>query len=203
MEKGNLRLEQIHYNTNFGSNNITSLEEKAYKTLPIHIRRHIMQNPEKYPEYSTVLLSKRIDILQSYKNKINLDPEEIKFMLTIIRIYNHIKKTPPRNINKNHVHTSWDDFVKLYYPNFINLDSNPDDVDYSDYQDTWNKSFWLVYYTYLISYRKFYNLKNGIQENSVTLNFNRKKEKFSTFIYKQYKYLDENVSLEKFQLWGY
>tara|TARA_B110000037_G_scaffold204583_1_gene248673 strand:- start:305 stop:1207 length:903 start_codon:yes stop_codon:yes gene_type:complete len=183
-----------NFNTNFGTkNNIISLEEKAYKTLPIHIKRHIMQNPEKFPEYSQVLLSKRIDILQSYKNKINLDPEEIKLMLTIIRIYNHIKQNPPKSENNYHELIAWDDFVKLYYPNFINLDSIPDDVDYGDYQDTWNKSFWLVYYTYLISYRKFYNLKNGIQENSVTLNFNRKKEKFSTFIYKQYKYLDENV----------
>ena len=88
-------------------------------------------------------------------------------------------------------------------PNFINLDSIPDDVDYGEYQDTWTKSFWLVYYTYLISYRKFYNLENGIQENSVTLNFDRETQNFSNFIYKQYKYLDEKITLYTFQDWGY
>ena len=65
-----------------------SLEEKAYKALPISIRRYIMTNPEKYPEYSQVLLNKRRDILKKNKNKINLDPNEIKLMLTIVRIYN-------------------------------------------------------------------------------------------------------------------
>ena len=214
-------------NTYFGNNHIISLEEKAYKTLPIHIRRHIMQNPGKYPEYSHVLLSKRIDILQSYKNKINLDPEEIKLMLTIIRIYNHIKQNPPKSENNYHELIAWDKFVQLYYTDFTNLNKiapnigikkSNNDIDYDselaqkqaelyydEYNNTWTKSFWLIYYTYLISYRKFYNLKGGTEgkDKELTLNFNRKKDKFSTFIYKQYKYLDENVSLEKFQFWGY
>ena len=180
---------------------ISSLEEKAYYALPIEQRRYILNNSTDFPEYSLILLNKRHNILQSYKNKINLDPEEIKLMLTIIRIYNHIKQHPP--IENDSILNSWDDFVKLYYPNFINLDSIPDDVDYGEYQDTWTKSFWLVYYTYLISYRKFYNLENGIQENSVTLNFDRETQNFSNFIYKQYKYLDEKITLYTFQDWGY
>jgi len=216
-----------NFNTNFGSNNIISLEEKAYKTLPIDIRRHIIQNPQKYPEYSQVLSSKRIDILQSYKNKINLDPKEIKLMLTIIRIYYHINRTPPKSKNKYHELIAWDEFVQLYYTDFTNLNkiapnigikqSNNDigydselaqekaELYYDEYNLTWTKSFWLIYYTYLISYRKRYNLKGGIQgkDKEFTLNFNPKKDKFSTFIYKQYKYLDENVSLKTFQSWGY
>jgi len=172
-----------------------SLEELAYKALPISIRRYIMTNPEKYPEYSQVLLNKRSDILKKNKNKINLDPTEIKLMLTIVRIYNHIKEKPPIGNRHSHTSNSWNQ----YHPDFKNLD----DIDYDEYQDTWTKSFWLVYYTYSISYNNYYNLKDGIQEKEYTLYYNRKKDDFSRYIYTQYKYLNQNVSLGKFQLWGY
>jgi len=180
-----------------------SLEEKAYKALPISIRRYIMTNPEKYPEYSQVLLNNRRNILKKNKNKINLDPNEIKLMLTIVRIYNHIKENPPIGNIYSHALNSWNKFIKLYYPDFKNLDDIDPNFDYDEYQETWTKSFWLVYYTYLISYRNYYNLKAGIQEKEYTLYYNRKKDNFSMYIYTQYKYLNQNVSLEKFQFWGY
>ena len=181
-----------------------SLEEIAYKALPISIRRYIMTNPEKYPEYSQVLLNKRSDILKKNKNKINLNPNEIKLMLTIVRIYNHIKENPPIRNTWEHSSDSWNKFVKLYYPDFINLDDINEYFDYDEYQETWTKSFWLVYYTYSISYRNYYNLKIlDIQEKKYTLDYDRKKDNFSRYIYTQYKYLNENVSLGRFQFWGY
>lgn len=180
-----------------------SLEEKAYKALPLSIRQHIMTHPDEFPEYSQVLMSKRNDLLGKYKNRINLDPNEIKLMLTIIKIYNYIKNDPPTGNSIYNELNSWNKFIKVYDPNFINLNDINNDLDYDEYLDILPKSFWLTYYTYLISYRKYYNLKEGIQEKELTLKFNRKKDKFSTFIYKQYKYLDENMSLDALQYWGY
>ena len=181
-----------------------TLEEKAYKALPLSIRQHIMTNPDKFPEYSQVLMSKRNDLLGKYKNRINLDPNEIKLMLTIIKIYNYIKNDPPTGNVRFHELSSWNKFIKVYDPNFINLNDINSDLDYDEYLDRLPKSFWLTYYTYLISYRKYYKLKDDkTQEKEFILEFNRKKDKFSTFIYKQYKYLDENMSLDALQYLGY
>jgi len=181
-----------------------SLEEKAYKALPLSIRQHIMTNPDKFPEYSQVLMSKRNDLLVKYKNRINLDPNDIKLMLIIIKIYNFIIKNSPTGNSRYHELNTWNKFIKIYKPDFKNLDDVDENFDYDEYQETWTKSFWLTYYTFLISYRKYYNLKDSKnKEKELTLKFNRKKDKFSTFIYKQYKYLDENMSLEEFQYWGY
>jgi len=174
-----------------------TLQERAYKALPLSIRRYIMNNPEKYPEYSHVLLNKRYDLLKKYKNKINLNPNEIRLMLTIVKIYDFIIKNPPVGSSNYHTINSWEKFYKIYDVN--------NEFDYETYEGRWPKSFWLLYYTYLISYRKYYNLEEGTpgKDKEYALPFNRIKDNFSTFIYKQYKHLDKNVTLEKFEHWGY
>ena len=140
----------------------------------------------------------RSELLKSYKNKINLNPDEIRLMLTIVRIYDFIIKNPPIGSSKYHALNAWERFYRIY----------------DKYLETLTKSFWLMHYTFLISYRKYYNLKDGIQEKELSLKdgiqekelilkFNRKKDKFSTFIYEQYKHLDKNVTLEELDYWGY
>lgn len=175
---------------------MSSLQQLTYKQLPISIKKTILQNEKNYPEYNIVFTQLNKDILSSYKTRVNLNKKDITLMSILLTVYYHIKSHPPSLYIKksmkqfrNPVNRAWDNFMRTNYPFY-------DDFMYDE--RFWPKFMFLLYYTYIYSYIAFYNLFQRDFFIDIP-KFNRKKEKFISYIYLLYKYLDKNVTLNKFR----
>ena len=89
---------------------------------------------------------------------------------------------------------AWEDFSRVSYPHY---------EEEMEWVELWPKYMFLIYYTYMISYEQWYNLKEDIQLKDYILPFNRKKDKLIDYIYKTYHHFDKSITLEQFRFFGY
>lgn len=174
-----------------------SLQQIIYKQLPISIKSTIVKNKEDFQEYNSVILRLNNDLLSSYKTKVKLTKKDITLMSILLSVYYHIKDNSPEKMKmkgENFALKSWFNFVEKNYPFYEELE---DDVE------RWPKFMFLLYYTYLISYRSFYKTKQISALDIEIPEYNKKNLKFITYIYMLYKYLDKNITLEDFRFYGY
>tara|TARA_A100001011_G_C14314143_1_gene847091 strand:+ start:1057 stop:1614 length:558 start_codon:yes stop_codon:yes gene_type:complete len=183
-----------------------SLQKTIYKTLPQGIKMEIINNPEKYPEYNQVVdrLNKEMieEKASKIKSKVKLTKNRLALMSVLLSMYYHIKSYPPEKtygprgsiVGKYKDIKAWEDFSKISYPEY---------EEEMEHVELWPKYMFLIYYTYLISYEKWYNLKLETQIARYALPFNRKTDKLIDYIYKTYHHLDENISLDLFRDFGY
>ena len=177
-----------------------SLQKTIYKTLPQGIKIEITNNPDKYPEYNQVVDRLNKEMIQEkaskIKSKVKLTKNKLALMSVLLSIYYHIKSYPPEkypNTNFKEI-MAWRDFSSMSYPQY---------EAEIEYVELWPKYMFLIYYTYLISYEKWYNLKLETQIAPYVLPFNRTTDKLIDYIYKTYHHLDKNVSLNLFRHFGY
>ena len=179
---------------------MSSLQEIVYKQLPRSIKKTIVTQKETYPEYNEVVSRLNNDILSRFKTKVKLTKTEIALTSILLSVYYHIKNNPPEfylkkknKKNKNPVISAWDDFTSKNYPFY-------DDVD--DDIDRWPKFMFLLYHTYKLSYRGWYNLEAYPELINIP-KFDRITTRFISYIYSTYKYLDRNTTLSELRDWGY
>lgn len=178
-----------------------SLQKTIYKTLPKGIKMEIVNNPEKYPEYSEVVNSLNSEMLKEsvskVKDRVKLTKNRLALMNVLLSIYYHIKSHPPEMFKNSGTFKNlyaWEDFSRVSYPHY---------EEEMEWVELWPKYMFLIYYTYMISYEKWYNLKEDIQLKDYILPFDRKKDKFIDYIYKTYHHFDKNITLDQFRFFGY
>lgn len=177
-----------------------SLQQIIYEQLPRSTKETIMANGVTYPEYNEVISRINKDFLSNFKTKVNLTKKEIILASILLSIYYHIKNHPPelfiQKKNKKDINPSieaWFDFINNNYSFYNDVEDN---IEY------WPKFMFLLYHTYNISYKAFYNLRSSPFIINIP-KFNRKTTKFITFIFNTYKYLDNNLTLKILRDWGY
>ena len=181
-----------------------SLQKTIYKTLPRGIKMEIINNPDKYPEYQEVIKKLNTEILKEkatkIKDKLKLTKNNLALMSVLISIYYHIKSNPPEYFKDSK-------FKGLHAFNEFSYIISPLYQEQIEYTDLWPKYMYLIYYTYKISYQKWYNIRNFRNLDNIIidniLKFNRKKDKLIDYIYKTYHHLDKNITLEQFRDAGY
>jgi len=177
-----------------------SLQELAYQQIPRSIIKTIVTQQETYPEYYEVISRLNNVILSRFRTKVTLTKSEIILISILLTVYYHIKNHPPEKYigkqNKKDINVTlraWHDFTSDNYPFY-------DDVQ--DNVDRWPQFMFLLYHTYKISYRAWYNLEASPFIINIP-KFNRKKTKFLSYIYIIYKYLNSNTTLSELRDWGY
>ena len=177
-----------------------TLQKTIYKTLPQGIKMEIINNPEKYPEYSQVVDRLNSEMLKEsiskVKDKLKLTKNRLALMNVFLSIYYHIKSHPPETLEARYSKqiAAWDNFSEISYPHY---EEEIDNVEF------WPKYMFLIYYTYIVAYEQFYNLKLNISVSDYILPFDRKKDKLIDYIYKTYHNFDKNITLDKFRWIGY
>ena len=93
----------------------------------------------------------------------------------------------------NYTLNAWDDFSNTNYPEYDRFEEKV---------IKWPKFMFLIYYTYKMSYRKYYNLVPGPTMRDYELPFNLHNN-LMTYIYKTFNHLNESISLKEFHDFGY
>ena len=181
-----------------------SLQELAYQQIPRSIIKTIVTQQETYPEYYEVISRLNNVILSRFRTKVTLTKSEIILISILLTVYYHIKNHPPEKYiekidkktkKKNPVTRALNDFISNNYPLY-------DDFDI----DSWPKLMFLLYHTYTLSYRAWYNYRppSGLPPAGVRNipEFKRKKTKFLSYIYIIYKYLDKETTLSQLRDFG-
>jgi hypothetical protein len=174
---------------------MSNLQELIYKQLPQSVKSEIYNNPEEHPEYNYVISELNKNLLSSYKSKVKLTKKDIILMSILLNVYYHIKKHPPRKKKSiNYTVKAWLDFMRTNYPFY-----DEDNID------KWTKFMWVLYNTYKISYREYYNLKQVefLVNDQLIPRYNGEKQKFISYIYFIYKYLDKTFTKEDLDYMGY
>lgn len=183
---------------------MTSLQEIIYKKLPKEIKLEIKNNPKRLYEYNIILQSIKDkmysnynDKIKSIKQKISLNKDDIQLMYLLLIIYYHIISYPPNKYipisEQSQSMRAWNNFIKKYYPHFY---------IYKELQTEWSKNMWLIYYTYMLSYKSFYNLPTNhrvFTRNKINLipNYTERRGLFINYIYKLYKQLSLNFNINQ------
>lgn len=168
-----------------------SLQMKVFKFLPYPIRQEIVNNPDKYPEYSSVISLLQEEFLRTFNVKLN--SKSIRLVNLIIRVHNHIKENPPRRNYRTL--QAWYNFSDVNYPIYRRTENM---------LDKWPKFMFLLFHTYIISYRHWYNLQ---QKPFILYIYpfsgSRTNRDFIRHMFNLYKYIDKNTTLQELRDYGY
>ena len=204
---------------------VLTAQQEAYKKLSFDAKKEILRNPGKYPVYAPIIAKVRREMMEvlfasTIRPKLKLTtgwsiprvaqfgdewsplPKGLKLINILQAIYDHIISYPPYPNHSvedsddgdvNYTINAWADFSNTNYPEydrFINKVIK------------WPKFMFLIYYTYKVSYIKYYNLEPELQIKDYELPFNRHTN-LMTYIYKTFNHLNESISLEDFRYYGY
>ena len=185
---------------------VPTLQQTIYKYLPYHLKIDIHKDPDKYQELASVINNLHTEMMEVHAKKIRpklkLTTRGLKLINILQGIYNHIISHPPYPNHSgedlddgdvNYTLNAWDDFSNTNYPEY--------DLVYENVHH-WPKFMFLIYYTYKVSYIKYYNLESESQIKDYELPFNRHTN-LMTYIYKTFNHLNESISLEDFRYYGY
>ena len=170
-----------------------SLQHMIYRKLPPDIKKEIITNPNSYPEYADVIHRLNQESLAQIASK---NRDKIRFRLVeLMRVLSSISHHIKSHGNMKSI-DAWDDF-SLDYPEYLEF----------EYVGKWPKYMLLIYYTYQICYKKWYNLQDypgctDIQLEKYVLPLN-KNDELINYIYRTYHHLNRNISLAEFRDYGY
>jgi hypothetical protein len=185
---------------------VPTLPQIIYNYLPYHLKIDIHKDPDKYKELASVINNLHTEMMEVHAKKIRpklkLTTRGLKLINILQGIYNHIISHPPYPNHSgedlddgdvNYTLNAWDDFSSTNYPEY--------DL-FEEKVIKWPKFLFLIYYTYKMSYRKYYNLDQGPTMRDYELPFNLHNN-LMTYIYKTFNHLNESISLKDFRYYGY
>ena len=163
-----------------------NLQQVAFNALPKNTKDEILQNPEKYLEYS-VLDRVNLELIRySILNKMNMKKKELIALSQIfINVYTSILAFPPATLMPgmppmNIMDWGFQDFIERYNYNFIYEDS-----------EQWTKFMLLLYFTYHICYTAFYDLYQRPEWSKFVLPLDRNTNTYLIYMFMTYKHLDK------------